>query len=376
MNMGDNTKTFKAVRKSANTTSSECKYHFKNLVFEGGGVKGIAYVGALEKLNERGILQNIERVAGTSAGAMVAVLVGLGYNAKDICDILWSINFQNFMDSSWGYIRDINRLINDYGWYKGDFVRDLMGGDIKDKTGDSETTFGQLQAMKEKGKPFKDIHLIGADLSTGYSKVFNADTTPDVKIADAARVSMSIPLFFAAVKGVNGDDHVYVDGGLLDNFAVKVFDRLNYVYDEVNARRTEYYKKYNDALAALNNRPKMRGVPAINEYVYNKETLGFRLDGQEEIAMFLDPNAEPKVREIKTLFSYTKILVTTLIDFQNNVHLHTDDWQRTIYIDSLGVSSTDFDISESTKNSLVEAGRAFTEAYFEWYDNDEEKANK
>ena len=374
--MGDNIRTLKIKRSSTISLNNSNSYHFKNLVFEGGGVKGIAYVGALEKLDEKGILQNIERVAGTSAGAMVAVLVGLGYTAKDISDILWDINFQNFMDSSWGYIRDINRLINDYGWYKGDFFRNLMGGFIKDKTGDSETTFGQLEAMRKKGKPFRDIHLIGADLSTGYSKLFNASTTPDVKIADAARISMSIPLFFAAVKGVNGDDHVYVDGGLLDNFAIKVFDRMNYVYDQVNARRTEYYKRYNEALVSLSDKTKMKGVTTVNEYVYNKETLGFRLDGQDEIAMFLDPNAEPKAREIKTLFSYTKYLVTTLIDFQNNVHLHTDDWQRTIYIDSLGVSSTDFDISESTKKALVEAGRTFTEAYFKWYDNDEAKANK
>lgn len=57
-------------------------YHFKNLVFEGGGVKGIAYAGALEILDKEGILQNIERVAGTSAGAMMAVLVGLRYSAE------------------------------------------------------------------------------------------------------------------------------------------------------------------------------------------------------------------------------------------------------------------------------------------------------
>jgi NTE family protein len=366
-------KIIKVPRKTITNTTVNNKYHFKNLVFEGGGVKGIAYVGVLERLNDRGILQNIERVAGTSAGAMVAVLVGLGYTAKDINDILWDINFQNFMDSSWGIIRDIDRLVNDYGWYKGDYFRDLMGGYIKNKTGDSETTFGQLEAMKEKGKPFRELHLIGSDLSTGFSKVFNAVNTPDVKIADAARVSMSIPLFFAAVKGVNGDDHVYVDGGLLDNFAIKVFDRMSYVDDPVNARRTEYYRRYNEALAALRT---TRDARSINEYVYNKETLGFRLDAKEEIDMFLDPNAQPKAREIKTLFSYTKALVTTLIDFQNNAHLHTDDWQRTIYVDSLGVSSTDFDIPESTKMKLVEAGRAFTDAYFEWYDNDEAKANK
>ena len=86
-------------------------YHFKNLVFEGGGVKGIAYVGALEVLDKEGILKDIKRVAGTSAGALVAVLIGLGYSAKELKDILWSINFQNFLDSSWGVIRLVQRRV-------------------------------------------------------------------------------------------------------------------------------------------------------------------------------------------------------------------------------------------------------------------------
>ena len=353
-------------KKSANAN----KYHFKNLVFEGGGVKGIAYVGALEVLDQEGILKDIERVAGTSAGAMVAVLVGLGYTAKEIGDILWEIKFQNFMDSSWGVVRDTKRFITDYGWYKGDFFRNLMVGYIEKKTKNGEITFKQLADEKK----YRDIYLIGADLSTGYSKVFSATHTPDVKIADAARISMSIPLFFAAVKGVNGDDHIYVDGGLMDNYAIKVFDRNNYVFDQENARKTEYYKKINDKLKARNAR--MRSISVVNEYVYNKETLGFRLDGQEEISMYLDPDTQPATKEIKSLFSYTKALVNTLIDFQNNVHLHSDDWQRTIYIDSLGISSTDFNISDKKKQDLVDSGRDFTQAYLDWYNNDEEKANK
>ena len=54
-------------------------YHFRNLVFEGGGVKGIAYIGAMKVLKDEGILQNITRVGGTSAGAINAALFALGF---------------------------------------------------------------------------------------------------------------------------------------------------------------------------------------------------------------------------------------------------------------------------------------------------------
>ncbi len=339
-------------------------YHFHNLVFEGGGVKGIAYVGALEVLDQKGILKDIKRVAGTSAGAMIAVLVGLRYTAEEMRKILWDLNFRNFMDDSFGLARDSKRLLNEYGWYKGDFFRDLMAGYIKDKTGNSEITFKELAKMKK----FRDIYLVGADLSTGTTQTFCAKETPDVIVADAARISMSIPLFFASVKG-KIDGHTYVDGGLLDNYSIKTFDRLEFVYDKSkNVRRTEYYDKFNK-------KKWIKEDVGENIYVYNRETLGFRLDSKEEITMYL--THKPTVRnEIGSFFTYIKALVTTLIDFQNNVHLHSDDWQRTVYIDTLGVGAVDFKISKNKKQDLVDSGRKHTIEYLDWYDNDEEKANK
>ena len=146
-------------------------YHFHNLVFEGGGVKGIAYVGALEVLEKEGILQNIKRVAGTSAGAMMAVLVGLRYTAEEVREILWDLNFKKFLDSSFGIVRDTKRLLEEYGWYKGDYFRDKMVEYIKKKTGNGEITFRKLADSHK----YMDIYLVGTDLSTGTSVVFNAD---------------------------------------------------------------------------------------------------------------------------------------------------------------------------------------------------------
>jgi len=86
-------------------------YHFRNLIFEGGGVKGIAYVGALEVLTEKGILETVSRVAGTSVGAINAILLGLGFSPEEARRILFSLDFKAFMDDSWGVVRDSQRLV-------------------------------------------------------------------------------------------------------------------------------------------------------------------------------------------------------------------------------------------------------------------------
>ena len=216
-------------------------YPFKNLIFEGGGVKGIAYVGALQELEGRGIMKNIKRVGGTSAGAINAVLLALGYTLKETQKILMELNFNNFMDDSWGIIRDSKRLIEKYGWYKGDFFRDWIGGLIRNKTGTENSTFNDLR-----NQGLRELYLIGANLSTGFSEVFSCEHTPRVRVVDAVRISMSIPLFFAAVRNFRED--VYVDGGVFNNYPIKLFDREKYIDPKdisKDARETEYYRKEN-----------------------------------------------------------------------------------------------------------------------------------
>jgi len=338
-------------------------YHFRNLVFEGGGVKGVGYLGALEVLEEKGILPEITRIGGTSVGAINAVLLGLNFSAKESKEIICKLNFKNFLDDSWGFIRDVTRLTTEYGWYKGDFFRKWIGGLIKEKTGNSEATFADIEALKKK-KGFRSLYLIGTNLSTGFSEVFSAEHTPRMCVADAARISMSIPFFFAAIRNVRGD--CYVDGGVLDNYPVKLFDRKKYL-DTENFLEPDYYKNSNRALKKIK-RP-------VGRYVYNKETLGFRLDSKEEIEVFRD-QAEPPQHQIKDFFDFIARCITTVLAAQEQYHLHSDDWQRTVYIDTIGISTFDFDISSSKKQALLESGRKGTEAYFEWYDNKEPKANK
>jgi len=338
-------------------------YHFRNLVFEGGGVKGIAYLGALDVLAERAIIPAIERIGGTSAGAINAILLGLGFTPKETKDILWSLDFNAFMDDSWGLIRDVERLIEKFGWYKGDYFRNWIAQLIREKTGNSESTFADIEAMKKKRK-FKSLYFMGTNLSTAFSEVFSAEHTPRVCVADAVRISMSIPLFFASRRSARGD--VYVDGGVLDNYPVKLFDRRKYVTAR-NSLKTDYYRAVNRQIK--------KGERPISNYVYNKETLGFRLDTQEEIAVFRD-HAEPPHRKIGDFFDYTWALIHTVLEAQQSAHLHSDDWARTVYIDTLGVGTTDFDLTDQQKKALVKSGKKGAEKYFQWYDATDDAPNK
>ncbi len=338
-------------------------YNFRNLVFEGGGVKGIAYIGAIDVLNEKEITAKIQRVGGTSAGAINAILIGLGFARDETKDILWSLNFNEFMDDDWGIIRDTDRLIEQFGWYKGDFFRGWIGKLIREKTGNSESTFADIEALKDK-RNFKSLYFMGTNLSTRFSEVFSAEHTPRMCVADAVRISMSIPLFFAAKRSSRGD--VYVDGGVLDNYPIKLFDREKYL-DSKNFLIPDYYKQINDNFANQDR--------SISRYVYNKETLGFRLDTKEEISIFRD-QAEPPQHKVDNFFDYTWALIDTILEAQQSMHLHSDDWSRTIYIDTIGVKTTEFNLSDGKKKALIQSGKQLTDKYFAWYENTEPKPNK
>ena len=339
-------------------------YPFKNLIFEGGGVKGIAYVGAMEVLESKGVLNNIKRVGGTSAGAINALLFGLNYSNTETKQILSILDFRKFLDDSWGFIRDSDRLMKEFGWYKGSYFRDWAADLIRQKTGNSESTFKDVFDQREE-KGFREMYMVGTNLSTRFSEVFSCEHTPRMPVAEAVRISMSIPLFFAAKRSLRGD--IYVDGGLLDNYPIKLFDRKKYL-DEQNvdahSKEPEYYKNHNRELRKTGK--------TISPYVYNKETLGFRLDSEAEIALFRD-QSEPPHKNIDDFFSYAWGLIETIMESQASQHLHGDDWQRTVYIDTLGVKTTDFDLDDGKKKALLKSGKENTMKYFTWYDNPKEK---
>jgi NTE family protein len=324
---------------------------FRNLVFEGGGVKGIAYAGALSVLESKGILQDITRVAGTSAGAITATLVAVGCSAKDVLDIVGGTPFRDFMDANFGLIRNTDRLLHDYGWYKGDTFAQWIQKILDAHGGKMDLTFGELRKLVQNnpGSKRKELLVVGSNISAEIPQVFSADTTPDMPIWRAVRISMSIPLFFAAVKD-DAKHSIFVDGGVTWNYPVDVFDDRKYVADPKAAQPVNY--------------PTTWGP----DHVYNKETLGFRLGTRDEILQEKGLATRPPT-EIDDFIGYLKGVVEFMLEVLNRSHLHENDWHRTVFLDTLGVRSTQFDLADDTVTKLVASGQEGANAYFKWFED-------
>src|SRR6476620_9787215 len=81
----------------------------KNLAFEAAGIRGIAYCGAIQEMESRDLMKPVEKVAGTSSGAIVALLVSLGYSGEEIEKLIGETNFKKFNDGNFLFFGGVNR---------------------------------------------------------------------------------------------------------------------------------------------------------------------------------------------------------------------------------------------------------------------------
>ena len=267
--------------------------------------KRYCYAGVLQALEENNILENIKRCSGTSAGAIVAALVCLGYTTKEIKDILNKTDFKLFKDNL-----NIFRLFRRYGLYKGDYFLKWFQQLIINKGFDKNITFKELLEKTNRG-----LYVFSTNINIRDIQGFSADYTPNVKIAEAVRASMSIPIFFKAYT-INGLDGIYIDGGLAYNYPMSVFDN-------------DFFLEKNES--------------------YNKRTIGFYLKNKND-------NTNNNLSFNKP-FTYLKELLLTIYEVENiNFRKKTHEIERTIFIDDYDISYLDFNLSDTNKELLYKSG--------------------
>lgn len=309
------------------------KRTIENLALEGGGVRGIAYTGALQVLEDCNIMSGIKNVAGTSVGAIVAAFMSIGMTSKEIQDALFQKNFSDFQDK-----HKLGELSRKYGWHSGNNFLNWLKFFIKQKTGNENTTFADLkQNCKEDSDTYKSLTVFATDLNehkvVAFSSHHNDSNMLKVPIAEAVRASMSIPMFFDAWQfpAKIPNDHIYVDGGAMYNYPLTYFD--------VDTNNDNYHT-YNPG----------------GKYKINRKTIGLYL---------ADLTGKIKTSEVhyggflqfKRFVEYGKGLTNSVLNAPYvDLMRHPADIYRTVFIDTFGMSPTNFSLEERCKCALIQSG--------------------
>jgi predicted acylesterase/phospholipase RssA len=184
------------------------------LIMKGGGVKGLAFAGALKEL-EKYFWFDVH--VGASAGAITAVLLAANYSPSELIQLLMDKSFREFMDAS--IVRIPFNLLVRQGIFPGEHFMEWMSDLLRKKIqGIGDIKMRDLpRAMNNSGK---DAVIYACRAGTGTVVFDSRGERKDEEAAFAARCSMSIPIFFVAPQ--IGGRRVY-DGGLRNNFPLKRF---------------------------------------------------------------------------------------------------------------------------------------------------------
>lgn len=302
-----------------------------DLVLEGGGVRGIGLVGAISELSKESYSFN--RIAGTSAGAIVGSLLAAGCSPDKMVDIMQSLDYQKFRDptllSRFGAPGKIASLLIENGLYRGDYLHDWIAGQL---AACNVTTFADLKLADHPDnlppeKAYKLV-IVTADLSKGQLVYLPWDyhkygLDPDTQtVASAIRTSMSIPFFY---KPARIGRNTLVDGGLLSNFPVNVFDTPKGI------------------------EPKW-------------PTFGIKLSAKEKSTL-----ANPRM--ITGPLSLASAMYATAVNGHDQRHLDNPaTLARTIFVDSEDIQATNFDITAGEQQKLFKNGQKATKKFLAAWD--------
>lgn len=180
-----------------------------NIVFSGGSIKGIAFCGALEYLNDCPIFDfKVKEVCGVSVGSIFGLMYVLGYTPIEIKKKILDYDFNTLTD------RKILKFNEKFGIDTGNGIMKWIKKDTSDVI-NSDCTL--LELYNKTGILFK---ILATNLSRNVLEIFDYTTHPDLNIYLAIRMSIGIPLYFNYTE-YNGN--IYADGGIINKFPINLY---------------------------------------------------------------------------------------------------------------------------------------------------------
>lgn len=274
------------------------------LILSGGGMKGIAYAGVFKYLEEiqnkkrfyKDLEINIKKLCCVSVGSIVGLLYVLQYSSKEIEDEIIQKNFKTLKDI------DSMSLFDDFGLDTGKNIMAWIESQLIKKNLDTNITFRELYIWNN-----IDFQIGVTNLSKQQYEIHNHINTPNMPVLTSIRMSISLPFFYKSVKYNN---LLYVDGGIMNNYPIRLFSN-------------------------------MEGV------------LGCNLLSLEE----------HNTNDINTFDNYIYSLIGCI--WNSTICLTEEEKQKTIMIQTNETNTLNFLLNRNQKKKLIELGYSCTEKYFE-----------
>jgi len=307
---------------------------FCDIAFMGGGVRGIAFAGAISALENAGFVPR--KVVGTSAGAIVATLVAVGFSSEEMKKEMENLDYLKFKSkdhATRGLLSEYLHLRKDFGIDSADFFEDWMSSLLKKK---GIITFGDLEKSNKK----RTLQVTASDIGNKRLLVLPQDlrlfglNPLNFSIAKAVRMSMSIPIFYEPFKlqDAFSKEHLIVDGGLFCNYPIWLLD----------------------------NGCKKPGVPVFGMRFVECSNSNKSIN-QHSFTKFTD---------------YIKFLLSSILDSTEHGYARTvrGDIERTINISvcvkGKNISATDFNLDKTTANALFNNGLSAGNDFLKTWDFD------
>ncbi|MCP4358563.1 MAG: patatin-like phospholipase family protein [Chloroflexi bacterium] len=367
-----------------------------DLVFEGGGAKGLVFVGAMQAFEAAG--HSFRRVIGTSAGAITATLLAAGYDADELLQATSETlpdgrpRFSSFMDTpasfdaetvaeslTWAILesidnpilpktiedradrklmemllkipayRNIFSFVEKGGWYDGhtflDWLREKLNANGR-KLGN--TTLAQLNTRH----PDTELTVLAADTVGRERLILNHRSAPNLPVVWAVRMSMSIPFLWQEVvwqkrwgryRAQNITGHTIVDGGVLSNFAIDLL-----VTDDKSLRQL---------IGPIDSESKVLGLLI-------DENLVVPGSGETGLLEVEKANIKPNRLDLKQAQTIRRI--SQLADTLTNAHdkfVISEYQDRVCRLPARGYGTTEFDMSAERIQAIINAGRSTMKAF-------------
>lgn len=309
-----------------------------NVVLAGGGVKGIGHIGAICALEQQGY--QFKNVAGSSAGAIVASLLAVGYRGEEMRALMEDIDYVKFRQEDvldrFKTIGKVFSVLLNYGIYSSAYLEQWLNDQLMKK---HATCFGDIK--REDGTYALQVTV--SDISDQKLLVFPKDLQSfhidmdSFPIARAVRMSMSIPFYYEpySLNDIQGNPHYMVDGGMLSNYPIWILDD--------------------------------------GQSVLKHPTFGFKFINSSD-----DRICKKDIPACDTIIDYTKAVISTLLDANDNFHISRSkgDFARSILIPSTiqlqgeekRIGTTDFDITKEESRALFENGYIAAKKFLKTWD--------